>query len=493
MSFSINVPENAKVAYYKVKRAKCDEFVGWPTVRRETGTLYVDDGILHADRSLAAQENFTIDHWTTYHYSNSGASIDRFVPAGDVALVALYLDGSDWKVRGIAVTDRPMHALGGYTFDCSLAVTAGDIIGIWIKAGSNFQWWGDNFDTSPPTDVISFRYIATAPSVDQNLGASPLATYADYMFSITAIGTPGAYSYVTSGFDCSGSSGITNPVLDTDAFADGNVTNAANLFDGSGGTYAEVAAGDTGYVYCVVNNSAPGHAVEKIRLEAKQRGAGTVHVYTTDDAAGSVDLAGAEGINEGDWDLIAEIPGDYDDTTGDEAWNLHVGRDATWIRLKMVGITLSMRVYQLGFWETTTPISSNKFLATPYDGNWSRFVVATDLETGEITTAVDAADDEAELANVVDQGNFVEGDSAIVRHTDGSWVKMTIDDPAWDGDLLQFTEAVGDDYATGEFVDQHPAVFFLEAYDANDNLLGTGPLIGSWGNYDVRMTEHVDQ
>lgn len=492
MSFSINVPENAKVAYYKVKRAKCAEFVGWPTVRRESATLYVPDGILHADKATAAQENFTVDHWTVYHYSNSGASIDRFVPAGDVGLVALYLDGSDWKVRGIAVSDKPMHALGGYTFDCSLAVTAGDIIGIWIKAGSNFQWWGDNFDTSPPTDVISFRYIATAPSVDQNLGASPLVTYADYMFSITAIGTPGAYSYVTSGFDSSADSGMTNPVDAVDAFGDGNVTNPANLFDGSGGTYAEVAAANTGYVYCVVNNSTD-TAVEKILLEAKQRGTGTVHVYTTDTAAGSVDLAGAQGIAEGAWDLVAEIPGDYDDTTGDEAWNLHVGRSCKWIRLKMVAVTLSMRVYQLGFWETSTAIASNKFLATPYDGNWSRFVVATDLETGEITAAVDELDTHVELANVVDQGNFVAGDSVIIRHTDNSWAKRTIDSPAWSSDDLQLTAAVGDDYATGESVDQHPAVFYLEAYDANDNLLGTGPLIGSWGNYDVRMTEHVDQ
>jgi hypothetical protein len=490
MSFCIDVPDDTRVSYYRVERAKCDNFIGWPLTRRGSSTTYIADGILHADRNLYTWIDFVAKAWSIYNYNSQANIEDRLVPAGDIALVVLYLSGTDYYVRAVVPSDRSIQANGVHEFPCNVEIEAGDIIGIWIKAGSQFIWQGDDLDDNPVADVISFRYTADKPYASQLLGSYFLTDYADYTFSLSVrddvrdLGT-----FVTDGFrDPSGNHGF---VLNTDAWADGNVVDPANALDGNNATYAYAANGNVGYIYCRLgSNTVP---TEKILLSTKQYSSGSVVIATSEENQ-AASLAGGQAIS--DWKDLVDIPTDYNDASGNEEWLVHCGRKITWLRIKITGSGANQRVNQFDAFEIATAVSDGKFKTTPATANWKRFWVADDLVTVDITTAASVPDTTVEIANATaaEKAYFIAGEKVILRHaTNIIGESETLDDPAVVVDDLQLVSSVNENYSIGDFVDQQPAVFRLWAYDTNDNILGVGPWIGTWGNYDKRISEYVDQ
>jgi len=493
MPHFIDCIEDSNVAKVYCQYGKVDSFIGWPPCRRDSGLLYEDDGVIHADQNLVASEDFTAVAWSIYNYNSNSGLADRIVKAGEIGLVVMYETGDDFVVRSVALNDRPFEANGTHEFKCSLAIEEGDFIGLFIKAGTNFECYGDNFDDNSPADVITFRYRSEAPRPGQNLGSYALTTYADYVLPISVRGEVRAVAYPSTMYVATTNPGPFLFTLNTDAWADANVTDAANGLDANNGTYAYAADGDTGYIYC--RQSAGGGSermTEKIRLSAKQYSSGTITVHTTtEDAVAS--LAGGQGIST--WEELVEIPTDYDDGAGTEEWIVHVGKKVSWFRIKIVGSGAAQRLNQLASFQCYvehTPASGNPYYEVSVDGNWKRFAPDRVLET-TLPTDSSLGGTTIECADVDDQDNFVAGEHVILENVSaGTWERLTVDDPAWTGDDLNVVETHGG-YSVGDRVHQQPEVVRAVSVDANDNILAIGPWIGCWGNIDPRLTEYVTQ
>jgi len=496
MSFCIDIPDNANVEYVKIARRTCQDFVGWPLVQRVTGFLY--QGAVYFDKSLKVSANFTAKAWSLYYHNELTGHNSRYVPIGEVCLVVVYEDSGTYYVRGVAEMTTPMLAEGAYEHDCDLAVEAGDFIGLWVAEGSNFTVYADNYDDNPPCDLYYFNDADVKPYATQALGTSPSDVYATRMLSIAVRsdveGTP---AYETNNYRCVGADrGPFLFELGVNAWADGNVVDAANALNDNSGNYAYVADGNTGYIYCQLASGVNNRMLERIRLQTKQYGAGVVTVYCTGtDAVGS--LAGAEGIAEGDWQEIVTIPGDFDDDTSVFEWCIHVGIPTMrWYRIKIEASGANQRVYQFASFHMGS-ITDDTIDLTPHDGLLHRIWVTSDLVTLKLTAAVGSGDSEAQVdeATVTELGYFDPGEYVYLRHANNQYKRLVLDNPATETGppkKLKFTTTVGEAFNLGESADQQLGVFQVEAYDANDNLVSTSPWLCNYGAFDVRLGEYAD-
>ncbi len=329
-------------------------------------------GEIILDRSYPITANGVLTSWLFWRGTTSAVEIK----VGELYLLICRDVGADVEVIGRAANSEVIPSGEGlYELSAGgIAVQKGDLVGIWMAPISNSVF----AHQAPQGEQFSISRFANEalPDVGSDL---PLTAATDR--DVMVVGVRGAIteeSIIQVGYRSDGTNDDTDSYLDftlnTDAFADANVSTPANLFDSSIGTSSEVASGLVGNVYyhaseLALDSDEDEIPVERVEIDMSNIRAGaTVKIYTSN-AETTNDLAGAEGVS--DWVKILTIDEDWVITTSEV---ISVARRARWIRMEITGgSSLAQAINGFEIQAIMDRITDGKFLPNPDSGLKDRF------------------------------------------------------------------------------------------------------------------------
>lgn len=362
---AIDITRPASAAYYRVQLGEITICGGGPMV---AGDTYVEaispPGTLFVDKNYPITSSGQV---TTFAFIqvNSGAAFP-IVP-GDIRLVVM--DRNE-NVRSVMDMDSSQSAIGMFRYSGVINVTAGDYIGIWIAHGKDIRISASS-ETEGQTNMV--QYDATSGMIEGLvLAGSGVTTSPSKILNVCVQSDTRSGVFLSQGYVSDGTNedtyGYQDFVLNTNAFADGNVTSAANLFDASTATSATTAANLIGYVYYNLDAIAGLVPVESFAIHCPSIASGTkVEVYGSRDTTRAKTLAGGQAV--ADWRLLATI--DLITFTAPN-WVVSVGQKLKWVRLKLTGGTaLPIVISSFEVKALTATITNGNFTVNPV-GGWTR-------------------------------------------------------------------------------------------------------------------------
>lgn len=512
MGTSIEITETAGVSYYKAKRGRSEIFAGGPLVEGSTvwaphATL---DQIVTCPSYLIPADG-TITSWCLYQGNSTTSQLPFEV--GEVMLVVLYLEGADYKIRGLAPMTRRITKKGVWEFPISpgLSVERNDLVAFWIKAASNLDVVGQPSREGESLNPVR-TFNSAAPAAGDNLGAGAVTLSAS-LFAVTVRGDivdeqifDVDSGWLTDGTEVDSYSYVAF-VRGATAFDDAGWTTPENLFDEVDTTNATAPTGTTKNIYYYLPTGPTIIPAERFIVKAPLiPSGGSVAIYISENDTVAQTLAGAQAIPSDEWMKVVEIFPATSTNLHDEL-EYHIARGARWIRLTVIGGTAATT--SVGAFEVKAhPIrvaSGGQFapLATPSGLKDRYFFDGADHEAGDAISAVLTGDISGTgilLSVASAEAAFftqlvLEGYLWLRKNLPlGSTNKMVrVKIAGWDATAKTITleSGPGEVFSAGDFVDPDPFFYRFTAHRADGSVFAASNWIGNHST-DMRWLRNHD-
>lgn len=510
MGVSVDV-KKVTADHYTVQRGVATLFGGCPIVEGD-GTRGGSEEIW-ADLNYKINEDGTLAAWTIFQAEASALPIQ----IGELLLVILRLNGTDYEVVGVSEMDRSINAAGAIEFPCEIEVQRNDIVGIWFSNGTAglVSTQTDVDQPSASNLLLNFTGVSTVPAAGDNLGAATTVT-GGYLLSLTVRGEidDSTIEDVTNGWaDDGGDDDAYNYgqfIVGTSGlayFAEANVNNLANLFDNTDTSYADVGIGvstlNNIYYFLGIGNDADLVPVERFILNGQAIPTdGVIRVYGSADVAQvtPMDLAKAQAVT--DWVEILELTSAVDVEAVSDCM-YHVAKKYKWLRLEIVGGSAAatyvgafeveihnVEVTNGEFPPHADAALKNKFYFDPDSGAEMEAVSAMLTQTVKSTDAMAYCENaDAEFFAQLRINGYVYLRRNVPRGSNNMMKRVTVIAADFATLKVTFSAQPGEDFQIGDFID--PEVWFLRvyAYDANDRLFGTS----NWLGYHNTLPDWIRQ
>jgi hypothetical protein len=487
MATSIEVHKETSAAdHYTVNKGYALAWGGGPPIEGD-GSFSPHASIdrVFADTSFRINEDTTLTSWSFYQANSTVADLP--IPIGEVKLVILRLIDGVWIVKGVAEMTREIISKAFWEFPCELPVLRNDVVGLWLLQAGTVQV-GQQTDLDSPGNTL-LTLDTAAPSVDDDLGAGTASAGQVYSIAVRSaiLGSAPVLTLWDRNAAIDDAFSYFQFVSGTNAFPEGNINNITNLFDILDTTTCDVATGVTtlNNVYYLLNAGGGSVLLPVERFIVKASAiptGGSIKIYGSIDTAQTEDLAGAQAVAAGDWELLYTFDENSPTALYDEVM-FHVGRKFKWVRMEMIGgSAASVLVAAFEIQVHDRKVTDGEPGQHPTAGLKDRFFFDSDSFTeGDARSAV-LTGDIASDGLVVSVGNApaaffsqlvpVTGIAylrrSVPRGSTNVMKRVTVLSVDASAKTVTLSAAPGESFQVGDFLDPEAQFFRFFAYDSDD-------------------------